>query len=232
MNKKLSKIQFEYKEIDLNCIDINDIEYLITTKEDIDDLVESIGKIGLINFPIIIKKNTNQYKIISGFRRIKALKANLIDKISVRLIEPEVDRLEYIKLAISENINQRPLNIVEQARVIKLIFNNNQDINFISNIAQAFGLPYHPTFINQLLVISNLSKYIQECIINKIITLKIAIELSKLLEDEALWFSSFFDKFKICLNVQMQIILLIKEISKRESISISSILDDNYIKSK
>jgi len=50
---------FKQKKVGLSAIDPEDDTYRITTQTSIDDLVDSIKDVGIINPPLIIKKNLN-----------------------------------------------------------------------------------------------------------------------------------------------------------------------------
>ncbi|MFX0140283.1 MAG: ParB N-terminal domain-containing protein, partial [Candidatus Hodarchaeota archaeon] len=61
-------------EVYIDQIDFNDRSYVFTFKSPICQLVSSIKQIGLINSPILERKTNNTFRIVSGSKRILALR--------------------------------------------------------------------------------------------------------------------------------------------------------------
>ena len=59
----------QLKSVPLRHVDTSDDTYRITTRTDIDDLLASIPREGVLNPPFVVAK-PNGFAIVSGFRRI------------------------------------------------------------------------------------------------------------------------------------------------------------------
>lgn len=81
--------------------------------EEIRELAESIRAQGLLQ-AIILRKKVDGYEIISGERRVRALKMLGHDKIP-SIIKPKVTDREMIEMALVENIQREDLNEIEKA---------------------------------------------------------------------------------------------------------------------
>jgi ParB family transcriptional regulator, chromosome partitioning protein len=79
--------------------------------EEIKGLAESIKTQGLLQ-AIILRKKNDGYEIISGERRVRALKVLGYDKIP-SIIKPKVSDREMIEMALVENIQREDLNEIE-----------------------------------------------------------------------------------------------------------------------
>ncbi len=215
--------------IPLDQIDSNDETYRITTETDVDSLCKSICTTGLIRPPLIIKKKQG-YTIISGFRRIKALKILNTIRTEMKLIDPDENELRKIQLAITDNVFQRQLNLIEQSRSLKLLSMVIDDKRHLLKVASTLGLPNNFQIIEKIIKLGSLSDDIQQHIISNSISLPIALELDKLDRRTAEKIAHFFDQLKFGLNKQREVLRFLKEISIRENISILHLLEEDTIR--
>lgn len=86
------------------------------TEKEMEELKSSIQEVGLLE-PLVVVQEGEQYKLISGHQRKKALEELGIDKVAVNIVNLQ-DEDEELAL-IHANIKQRKLNDMELARVIK-----------------------------------------------------------------------------------------------------------------
>jgi len=214
------------KSVKLSCIDLEDNTYRITTRLDIDDLVNSIKNIGLIN-PPLLKMDGLKYIVVCGFRRINACKLLGHHRIEATIVDPGVNSLECVKLAITDNALQRPLNLVEKSRSINMLSRFYSDYNSLSKAASVLGLPENPLFIKKIKNICHLPHAIQNCILSETVSLSVAIELGMFNCDIGIAFANLFDDLKLSLNKQREIITLIKEIAIRDDVSIMEVLHES-----
>lgn len=221
-------MDFTEKAIELASIDLEDFSYKITTSTEIKDLVDSIRKTGLIN-PPILKKKGSKFIIISGFRRIFALKEIGFSHIESRIIDSGEKSLRCIELAVADNASQRQLNPIEQSRALNCLSDILEDELNLKKEAYSLGLPWNVHFINRIKKLSFLPEFIQQCILNDTITMTIALELNDLGADVGTRLAKLFNDLKLSLNKQKEIITLAKEISLRESISFSDVIESNII---
>jgi len=214
------------KSVKLSCIDLEDNAYRITTRLDIDDLVNSIKNIGLIN-PPLLKMDGLKYIVVCGFRRINACKLLGHPRIEAAIVDSGVNSLECVKFAITDNALQRPLNLVEKSRSINMLSCFYSDYNSLSKAVSVLGLPENPLFIKKIKNICHLPRVIQNCILSETVSLSVAIELGMFNCDVGIAFANLFDDLKLSLNKQREIITLIKEIAIRDDVSIMEVLQES-----
>jgi ParB/RepB/Spo0J family partition protein len=82
-------------------------------REELDDLVESIEKVGLLQ-PIVVRPLGKNYEIVAGERRWRAAQEANLERIPaiVRIL----DDSEAFQLALIENVQRQQLNPIEEAR--------------------------------------------------------------------------------------------------------------------
>ena len=207
-----------FQSIVLARINLQDDTFRITTRTEVNDLLGTLQYDGLLTPPLLIRKNST-FVIISGFRRIAAcLKLNW-NEITARILKPDTDALDCLRLAIAENALQRSLNLIEISRCLQklsLCITNSMQL---AQSASSLGLPDNPSMIDKIKSLSLLAKPIQNSILADTISLAMAKELESLEADCAIAFTRLFDQLKIGLNKQKEIVTLVKEIARRDGFS-------------
>jgi len=85
----------------------------IFSKEDLDDLVESVKQVGILQ-PITVRNRDGVFEIIAGERRWRAAQRAGLKQVPVILKECHDDLLS-LQLALIENIQRSQLNCIEEA---------------------------------------------------------------------------------------------------------------------
>jgi ParB family chromosome partitioning protein len=220
-------MRFREKTLQLSGIDSADNTYRITTQTAIDDLVVSIKNTGLIHPPLLIKKKP-RFLIVSGFRRIATYRQLGLPDIAARIFDTEADPLEYVKLAITDNSLQRPLNLIEISRSLNMLSLFFKDYDDLAETASALALPDNPSVIKKIIRVCHLPWTIQNSILSNTISLPMALELGKLSKHVAVDFAKLFRDLNLSLNKQREIITIVKEIALRENVSIRQLLEGEY----
>jgi len=196
-------MRFEEKRVQIKRIDSFDDSYRITTESEIDRLIDSVQTVGLINFPILIRKDQG-FTIISGFRRIAACSAIGWTSIDARIVENRTPLFESANLAISENIFQRTLNLIEQSRVVLLLSKFYNSDHILTKKAAHLGLPDSSSFIKKIKRICLLPQPIQNGVLSNAISFVMALELGNLTEEIGVIFANLFVRLKLSLNKQRE----------------------------
>lgn len=215
---------FEAANVSLTSIDQSDNTYCISTKNDIDDLVLSIGKAGLIA-PPVLKETSGKFRIICGFRRIKACRELGWTKIDSRLLSARSTHFECTQLAITDNSMQRALNLLETSRAMNLLAGCFNDDEQLVKAAKTLNLPDNIVAINKLKGLCRLPRKIQENVLQENISMVVALKLGKMENNVGMALADLFAKLKASLNKQREIVTLITEISKREEISVQELVN-------
>jgi len=215
----------QYQTVPLARINLQNDDFRITTGEDVDELLASIQHAGLISPPLLIK-HTSEYKIVSGFRRVAACRKLGWKEIIARILEPELDQLACLRLAIADNALQRPLNLIETSRAYQKLSLVSGNLKELAETASSCGLPTNYSIINKIKNLCLLPLPIQNSILKDAISLAMANELAMLDADTALDFARIFEQLRLSLNKQKEILTLSREIARREDISIRQVLAD------
>lgn len=209
--------------LDLTVIALEDDTYRITTSATVEDLAKSIQHVGLINPPILVQKQ-DRYIIVAGFRRIVAMQKLDHRHIPVKVMPAESQPLQCIQIAITDNISQRKLDLMEISRALALLDACIGDRERLYAEAQNLGLSDSRHHIDKIIGISRLPYSIQEGIYQNRISLSMAIELQGFDSSTGNLLAEIFTALKLNRNKQREICAHLKEIARREKCSTQEIL--------
>jgi len=225
-----------YKEqiVETGSIDLQDATFRITSETRVDNLARSIEAVGLINPPFLIRK-ASHFIVVAGFRRIFACQARgrstRQSGISARILDADTDSLACAKLAIADNASERNLDLVEESRAYAMLagfFPNDPDR---ARAAASLGLSDNPSRIKKIEAVCSLPPSIQDGILANTISLNVALELAEFPREATTRFSDLFNKLKLSINKQRELILYIKEISIIENKPVAEVIGDERIQS-
>ena len=215
----------DYRSVSLVDIDSDDHTFRITTRTDIEDLLGSIPKIGLLQPPVLIAASGG-HTIVCGFRRIAACRRLGKTRITARILDIALDPFNAAQLSIAENAFQRSLNLVETSRALNLLGDFGPDQQQRREAADWLGLPVNRSVTREIKKICNLPLVIQESILTDTINLSMALELGRLDKTTAEGLVGLFHQLKVGLNKQRELILLLKEIAAREDTSVLQLIGE------
>jgi len=95
----------------------------VMAQDAIDELADSIGKVGVLQ-PIIVRPYSDGYQIIAGERRWRAAKVAGLERVPVRIMP--TTEVESLELAMIENLQRQDLNAMEEARGYRRLLNDHQ----------------------------------------------------------------------------------------------------------
>jgi len=222
-------MQIIFDSVEIHHIDLNDTTFKITTNRSTNDLIASIGNIGLISPPILKQTADDKYIVVSGFRRVDACRFLGWQHVDARIIIETENNLKPLRLAIADNSLNRQLNVIEQAVSISKLSDFYADDISLSRESQKTGLNVNPGLIKKLKKINSIHNELKKKIAAGLISLTIGLELVKLEHKDAIAFSHIIEALNPTLNHQKEIIRLIKEISRLNNVPMSEVINESII---
>ena len=218
------------KIISLKISDINlDNDLFRLSYPDRNELLEqSISKHGF-TCPVSVKGTPDKFQIICGFRRIKTAKK--LNYYAIPAIIMSKNDLDCFRMALSDTLSQRGLNIFEQSLVLNKLINC---FGISKNEAESVYLPLlgynaNKKILDDLLFINNFSSTQRDRLF------ALNTEPEKLfafkLIDKSTWddYIEILSVLRPSTNKFKQIAELIKEIAQRDNVDESAILHDHQI---
>jgi len=207
-------------------IDTGDETYRITTDAGVDDLTRSIETLGVINPPILVEKGGG-LAIVSGFRRLKVCKNLGWQAVQGRILPKSSHEVDRVRLAVTDNAFQRPLNLVELSRSLHMLHTVYRDPLRVAEEAPSLGLPDNPSYINKVRKICRLPQPVQRGILTDSISLSAALEIGKMNYPTAVAFAELFNALGLSMNKQRELLTWVREISLREDITAQAVLEED-----
>ncbi|GBF51906.1 ParB-like protein [Leptospira ryugenii] len=146
--------------IEMELIVPNPIQPRLIGKEDVEDLVLSMKRLGLIE-PIIVRKEKNRYTIVAGERRFRA--ATKLGWSTIPAVVTDADEDVCYEMALAENEKRKNLNPWEVGRAIQYL--RKEKKKTADEVAELLG--YSERYIKQLSSIARLDqKSVMELLIS------------------------------------------------------------------
>jgi ParB family transcriptional regulator, chromosome partitioning protein len=214
----------EYSSVPIEQILAKDTLFKISTGSASAELVASIRLIGLLNPPILIACS-GDFRIVSGFKRIAALRQLGISSIPARLLDPGTPVENCIRIAIIENSSQRSLNLVEQANAIGLLATFCTDAQQLADAACSAGLSVNPGMAEKLNKLAGMEAPLKAGVLDGTVALPVAIQIHDM-KDAATTqaIGTLLKHLGLSLNRQREILEWIVSICRRDAISVAQLL--------
>jgi len=213
--------------IPLADIDSRDERFRITTRRGSDDLNLSIGRLGLQAEPLVLP-GASGFIIVSGFRRIAACRGLGWDSIRAQVLQTS-SPYECALKAIAANSLERPLNLIEISRALRLLDQYAPDGQVPPEDIAALVLPTHAGMVAKLKTLCLLPAEAQDAVLEETISFAMACEIKRMEEGLAVAFARLFRELKTSLNKQREIVTLVAEIARREGIDPGHVLAEERL---
>ena len=227
-------IHFEKSDVAIDHIDLNDRSYIFTYNPLLSPLITSIKTIGLVNSPVLHKLSENRYRIVTGLKRILALK-QLQEKTCLALVthsETQEPDYKIFLFTFYENLGTRALNVIEKANILfKLVHRyhiSRQTI--IKEFFPLLELGENPQVLDRYIKLVELEDYLKLSILEDFISIDMALAMQNLSSPDRQVMFQFFQELKLGKNRQKEFFRLINDISASGRQSVQAILCDETVK--
>jgi len=199
---------------------------------DLNPLIQSIERVGLINPPLLKQDDKGLITIITGYRRIKALKSLRADRAVSRIVSgDDILPIECLLLNLYDNLAVRKFNDVEKGMVLARLIPWIKTREIVEHYMPLLGLsPNKATLSSYLRLEEEMEDGIKESIARGHLSLRNAMTL---LGIDSISRSSIIDlisNLKLTVNQQRQLIDLTVDLSHIEGTSVFDVLDDQSVK--
>lgn len=190
----------------------------------LDLLIRSIQEFGLINLPIVVRGGEGRIDVVSGYRRILALKNLQIGEISCRdATDLGFSPLRLLLLNLHENCVTREFNEVEKAMILARLLHHIPREEVIHSYMPLLSLPSRESTLELFLNIEGQDHSVKRALAKGEISVK---AFEALLEVESRFRSDLIKSIlnlRLTFNQQLQFIEMINDICIRDGIDISGL---------
>jgi ParB family transcriptional regulator, chromosome partitioning protein len=212
------------QKIPLERIDLSDETYSVRFMADVRDLRSSIREVGLIQ-PVLLKEKPHGYQVISGFRRIAALRELGFRDVDSSVTD-EADGLRLFTMTLHDNVTGRGLNAVEKAITLdKLIHQFRVDRALvIRDFLPLLSLETHEKILNTFLSLARMEDDVKRFVLGEAVSRSNIRILSTFHPEDRIALLKPLSSLKLGENRLREILTLLDEISRRDRIRIKEIL--------
>ncbi|MGM0426495.1 MAG: ParB/RepB/Spo0J family partition protein [Thermodesulfobacteriota bacterium] len=218
--------------VPLSEIDRNPGPFCMSFGFDLDPLIQSIQRIGLINPPVLIEKKEGGLMIITGYKRILAHQEMALDKIGCRIMaSDDLTPLECLRINLYDNLTVRKLNPVEKGMVLSRLHAWVAQDEILFQYMPLLGLPSHKqTLVLYLKIDPNLDDAIKGALAGGTLSMQSLKTLMDLDPVSTTAVCSLITNINFNINQQAQLVDDIIDISHIERKSIPDILVEDPLK--
>jgi ParB/RepB/Spo0J family partition protein len=218
------------KTIPLDKIDLEDTQFLITFLPDLESLVASVQRVGLLEPLLVRKRDDGRYQLICGFKRAEALRLIAVPEVEA-FVYPQgaLDDIQALLLQMGHNI-VRPLNLVEKAQALgKLLAFGCPEREVIDRYLSLLGLQPSIRILKQVTGLMSLEQGLQEYLVRKNLSLSTSTLFLHLDKEGQEAILPLLDALGPGENRVKEIIAYLREISLRDGVSIAALISKKEI---
>lgn len=219
------------QRIDLSRIDRDDTQFLLSYGYSLDPLKASIGRIGVINPPILRQDGNTTYQIICGYRRVDALRELGTPSALCALLPPSTEDEACFLLSFYDNVSHRALNPIEQSMAISGLLRYFSEETVVSDFLPLLNLQPHRTQLESLKLLSTLEDQLKDAILGGRIDVRTAGKLAQWDTSSRASLGRILTTVRLSLSNQTALMEYAAESARRESLSISEIIESPPIQS-
>jgi len=218
-------INKSYHIVNIATIDVKDELFRIKETGDLENLIQSIQKAGLLSPVYLQRKNSNKFRIIIGFKRVNALLTLGIIKVPSFIIENDLSQLELFDIALQENLTIRKFKSSEISIILKKVndFGCNSE-KIIKKYLPLLGFGRNPKVYELYKDLYKLEKHWLQSLDNDRISIDLAYLLVSAKDSDRKLFWTVIDNLKAGKNNQREFWFLCQDIEKIENKTLEALL--------
>jgi len=223
-------INTSYHIVKMEELDEYDDMCRIKESGDVHNLILSIRNAGLLSPIYVQRKGSHKYRLVTGFKRLAALKALEKNNVPVFVIEDDLTPLQLFEIALQENLSGQKFKPSENSIILKKLYDfgvESKDI--IKNYLPLLGFGRNPKVLELYKDLYKLEKYWLGALDNDRISIDLAFLLVNANETDRQAFWNVVDNLKAGKNNQKEFWFLCRDISRKEKTSLKSMLESTEI---
>ena len=229
---RLNIIDVLPQPVNLNQIDDSPGPCCMSYGFDTKPLADSIRRIGLVNLPILTRKGEggrqDEFGVVAGFRRIKALQSLHVEPFPCRILPDDVSSRECLLLNLYDNLTVRPFNPVETAMALTRLVELFPPEEVVKSFMPLFNLPSHAETLRLFAQIeTDFEKRTKDLLAGGDLSMKGAKLLLEMDPTARQRFCRYFSVIKFSRNQQAQFIDFVNDLAHIERLPVPELLDES-----
>lgn len=182
---------------------------------DLNPLVRSIVKVGLLNPPFVAREDKGRVEVVAGYRRLMALKSLGWDRVRCWDVS-DLSTIERLHLNFYDNLATRDFNQVEISMVFRRLAAHLPKEEIVENVMPLLGLEPHEPILDVYLAADGLENPIKSALAAQTLSLRTVKALLDTDPDTRLALFQWISNLKLNMNQQLQLIDYTVDICEKE----------------
>ena len=212
--------------VPLHRIDLSDQTFSVNFMPALEKLRSSIEEVGLIQ-PVLLKEKPDGYQIVSGFRRIAAVRELGHPGIESKIVGEETEDLKLFFISLHENLISRGFNTVEKAMALdKLVHLFKLDPGVVTrDFLPLFDLETNEKILNTFLTLAGMEEDLKRYVLKEGVSRTNIRRLAALSVEDRKGALVLLSALRLGENSLREILTLLEEIAQRDRCGIKGITD-------
>ena len=216
-------------QVAISDLDLNPGPFCMSFNFSLEQLMNSIERFGVLNAPYVIKGTESRYVVVTGYRRLLAVRELGWPKVMCHVLPSSIPPLEALLLNLYDNIVHRKMNEVEKAMVLERLNRYVKNDALINEFMPMLGIPANKQNLDFYLQVPKLEEQVRMSIATQRISLRVAGLMMTLDSGDRLKVNESFTALKLSFNQQWEVIQWIVEIASREGRPPKEVLEDDTL---
>ncbi|MGE5841719.1 MAG: ParB/RepB/Spo0J family partition protein [Deltaproteobacteria bacterium] len=201
--------------------------YTMSYGFNLDILCESIRKVGLINPPLVSRNRDGVFEIVSGYRRIMALRTlGELQIFCYDVTQALRSPAERFFAAFYENLATRKFNDVEKAILLAGLQDYVTREEILTSYMPLLSLPSHEGTLKSYMKLLDLEENVRNAIAVEELSMNVAKALVEMEKDSRQTLFHWIQMLKLNFNYQSKFVEYLQDISARENVKPSEALSE------
>lgn len=217
-----------FEHIDINDIDLEDRQFIVTYRPDLQALESSVARMGVLT-PVHLRRTaaTGHLQLICGFKRLLACHNTARRRVPALLHEAKTLSAERaFLLALHDNLGCRNFNAVEKGRILQRL---HDDYHYDSavltqDICPLLHLPPRPGSLAMYGALVSLDDPLQQATAEARLPLETALWIGRQTADDRRVLLTLFTGLRVGRNRARELSGLIEDLCRRDTCSVSECL--------
>lgn len=217
--------------IPLDALDEKPGPYTMSFGFDLNPMVESVRRVGLLNPPFIDRSEEGRVQIVAGFRRVLALKALEHEEIlCIDLSGSGLSPSDKLLLNLHDNLATRHFNGVEKGMVVERLLTHFPEREVVGHFMPLLGLPAHGPLLSTYVGMGRLEEDIRTAFAAGRLSFPTVRAMLHMDKDSRKAFCQWFMILQFNFNQQSQLIDLVRDLAHLSNASAMQILAQEELK--
>jgi ParB-like chromosome segregation protein Spo0J len=212
------------REVPLARVNLDTHPWRKAGSEDLSRLQESLAAVGLLSFPRLQSLESGWWRVVTGWKRLKAATQLGWQKISAIILGPQTPEAHLLLLYLHDNAFTRSFNPLEQTWLASRLLEHWDRKTLMAKGLPLLGLPPSPAHLDRLLAVAQLDDPWQELVARERQALTAAARLAAWDTADLLAALPFLANLPLTQSKQEEFLANVEILARREGVSCAAIL--------